>query len=117
MFETKAVLVSISLVLLVAASFCLYQAHTEDKVGHHSEVKSQGPCENEYKKFCLKGSECFYLGDEDFVGSKCTWLYGRKGCEVHMGRLRASLKFKKTERLSIQSLTGRTNFNSNSDTL
>ena len=50
MFETKAVVLSISLVLLVAASFCIYQAQTEYKVGHHSKIKSQDPCENEYKK-------------------------------------------------------------------
>ena len=31
MCETKAVIVSISLILLVAASFCIYQAKTENK--------------------------------------------------------------------------------------
>ena len=51
MCETKAVIVSISLILLVAASFCIYQAQTENEVGHHSKIKSQGPCENEYKKY------------------------------------------------------------------
>ena len=49
MCETKAVVVSISMFLLVAASFCIYQAHTEKKVGHHRKSKSQAPCENEYK--------------------------------------------------------------------
>ena len=44
MRETKAVVVSVSMILLVAASFCIYQAHTEVKVGHHSEIKSQCPC-------------------------------------------------------------------------
>ena len=43
MCQTKAVLVSLPLVLLVAASFCLYQAYTKNKVGQHSEVKSRGP--------------------------------------------------------------------------
>ena len=58
MCETKAVVVSISLILTEAASFCIYHAHTENKGGHHSKVKSQGPCENEYKNFCLNGGEC-----------------------------------------------------------
>ena len=43
MCETKAVVVSKSLFLLVAASFCIYQDQTENKVGHHSKIKSQGP--------------------------------------------------------------------------
>ena len=50
MCETKAVVVSISLILLVAAIFCIYQAHTENKVGHHCKIKSQAPCENGYRK-------------------------------------------------------------------
>ena len=44
MCETKAVVVSIPLILLVAANFCIHQALTENKVGHHSKIKSQGPC-------------------------------------------------------------------------
>ena len=78
MCETKAVVVSISLILLVAASFCIYQAYTENKVGHHSKIKSQVHRENEYKKYCLNGGECYYLVDEDIVGCNCTWLYGGK---------------------------------------
>ena len=46
MFETKAVVVSILLILLVAAGFFIYQAQTENKVAHHSKIKIQGPCEN-----------------------------------------------------------------------
>ena len=84
MCETKAVVISLSLILLVAASFCIYQAHTENKVGHHSKNKSQGPCENEYKKYCLSGGACFYLVDEDIVGCHCRWLYGGKRCEKYM---------------------------------
>ena len=84
MFKTKAVVVSISLFLLVAASFCLYQAQTEKKVGHHSKIKSKGPCENEYKTYCLNVGECYYLVDKDFVGCNCTWLYGGKRCEKFM---------------------------------
>ena len=68
MCQTKTVLVSLPLISLVAASFCIYQAHTENKEGHHSEIKSQGPCENEYKTYCLTGGECYYLVDEDIVG-------------------------------------------------
>ena len=84
MCETKAVLVSISVLLLLVASFCLYQAHREKKVGHHSKIKSQGPCENEYKKYCLNGGDCYYQVDEDIVGCNCTWLYGGKRCEKYM---------------------------------
>ena len=73
MCETKAVVVSISLVLLV-----------ENKLGNHSKNKSQGPCENDYKKYCLNGGDCYYLLDEDIVGCNCTWLYGGKRCEKYM---------------------------------
>ena len=53
MSETKAVSVSISLFSLIATSFCIYQDHKENKMGHHSEIV-QGPREKEYKKYCLK---------------------------------------------------------------
>ena len=89
MCETKAVLVSISILLLVAATrFWIYQAHTENKEGHHSKIKSQGPCENEYKKYCLNGGDCYYLVEVDIVGCNCTWLYGGKLCEKICGGLR-----------------------------
>ena len=84
MCETKAVVVSISINFLVAAIFCKYQAHTENKVGHHSKIKSQGPCENEYKKYCLNGGESHYLVVEYNVGCNCAWLYGGKRCEKYM---------------------------------
>ena len=84
MCETKVVVVSISLILLVAASFCIYQAHTEIKVGHHRKIRNQGPCENEYKKFCWNGGECYYLVDEDIVGSICMRLIGGKRGEKYM---------------------------------
>ena len=74
MWETKRVLASISLSLPVAASLCIYQAHTEKKVGHHGKIESQVPCENLYKKYCLNGGEWYYLFDEDIVGCNCTWL-------------------------------------------
>ena len=84
MCETKIVIVTISLILLAAAGFCIYQAHTANKVGHHSKIKSRGPCENQYKKYCLNSGDCFYLVDEDIVGFNCTWLYGGKRCERYM---------------------------------
>ena len=84
MFETKAVVVSISLSLLVAANFGIYQAHTENKVGQHSKIKSQGPCENEYKRYCLNVGKSYYLVEEDILGCSCTWLYGGKRCEQYM---------------------------------
>ena len=84
MCETKAVVVLLSIIFLVLASFCIYQAHTENKVEHHSKIKSQAPCENEYKKSCLNGGDCFCLVDEDIVGCNCTWVYGGKRCEKYM---------------------------------
>ena len=84
MCETKAVAVSISLILLVAASFFIYQAHTENKLGHHSKIKSQNPFENEYKKYCLNVGGCYYLVDEDIVDCNCTWLYGGKRRQKYM---------------------------------
>ena len=84
MCEIKAVVVSISIILLVATSFCIYQDQTENTVGHHSEIKSEGPCEIEYKKYCMNGGECFYLVDEDIVACNCTWMYGGKRCEKYM---------------------------------
>ena len=84
MCETKAVVVSISLFLILAASFCINQAQTENKVGHHSKIKTHCPCENECTKYCLNGGECYYLVDEDIVGCNCTWLYGGKRCEKYM---------------------------------
>ena len=84
MCETKEVVVSISLFLLVAASFCIYHAHTENFVGHLSEIKSQSPCEKEYKKYYLNGGDCYYLVDEDFVGCNCARFFGGKRCEKYM---------------------------------
>ena len=84
MCETRAVVVSISLILLVEASFCIYQAETENKLGHHGKIKSQDPCENECKNYCLNSGECYYLVDEDIVGCNCTGLYGGKRCEKYM---------------------------------
>ena len=68
MCETKAAVVSMSIILLVAASFCIHQGHTEKKVGQHSKIKSQVPYKNENKKYCLNGGECYYLVNEGIVG-------------------------------------------------
>ena len=68
MCETKAVVVAVSIHLLVAAIFNIYPAHTENKVGHHSEMNSRSPCKKDYKKYCLNGSERSFVIDEDIVG-------------------------------------------------
>ena len=81
MCENKTVL-NVAALLLVATGFCIYQV--KPKVAHHSEIRSEIPCEKEYKKYCLNGVECYYLDDEDIVGCNCTWLYGGKGCEKYM---------------------------------
>ena len=85
MCETKPVVVSIPLILLEAASSCIYQVHTEIKFGHHSKIKSQGPCANEYQKYCFDGGECYYLFDEfSIVGCNCTKLHQGKRCEMYI---------------------------------
>ena len=84
MCEIKAVVVLISLILLVAANFCIYQAQTENKVGQHSKIRSLRPCKDEYKKYCSNGGECYYLVDEEIVGCNCPWLYGGKRFEKYM---------------------------------
>ena len=81
MCENKTVL-AVAALLLVATGLCIYQV--KPKVGHHSENKSEGPCEKEYKKYCLNGGECFYLVDEYIVAGNCTWMYGGKRCEKYM---------------------------------
>ena len=57
MYEIKTVLF-VAALLLVATGFCIYQVKSEKKVGHHTEIKSESPCEKEYKKYCLNGGEC-----------------------------------------------------------
>ena len=116
MCQTKTVLVPLSLNLLVAAGFSIYQTLTESKVVHHSEIKSQGPCENEYKKNCLNGGECYYLFGKDNVGCDFTWLKGAKRCQKKYGGM--TLEFEaKNEKLLIQNLTRGNFFKLKSDTL
>ena len=81
MCEIKNV-INVAALLLVATGLCIYQVNP--KVGHHSEIKSEGPCEKEYKKYCLNGGEYFYLVDEDIVARNCTCMYGGKRCEKYM---------------------------------
>ena len=50
MGESKTVLI-VAALLLAATTFCIYQANSEEKVGRHSEIKSESPCEKEYKKY------------------------------------------------------------------
>ena len=54
MYEIKTVL-NVAALLLASAGFCIYQVNSEKKVGHYSEVKSDSPCDEEYKKYCLNG--------------------------------------------------------------
>ena len=81
MCEIKTVLI-VAASLLAAKVFCIHQVNP--KVGDHSEIKGDSPCEKEYKKYCLNVGECYYLDDEDIVGCNCTWLYGGKRCEKYM---------------------------------
>ena len=74
----------VAVLLLAAAGFYTYQVNSETKVGQHSEIKSESPCENEFKKYCMNGGECYYLADEDIVSCNCTWLNGGKRCEKYM---------------------------------
>ena len=83
MCEIKTVL-TVAAFLLAATGFCIYQVNSRKNLGHHSEVKSESPCEKEYKKYCLNGSECYYLVDEDIVACNCTRLYGGRRCEKYM---------------------------------
>ena len=82
MCEIKIVIIVAA--LLLAAGFGIYQVNSDKKVGHHSEIKSERPCEKEYKKYCLNGDECYCLVDEKIVACNCTWLYGKKRGENYM---------------------------------
>ena len=83
MCETKTVLI-VAALILAATGLCIYQVKSEKKAGQHREIKSENPCEKEYKKYCMNGSECYYLVGEDIVGCNCTRLYGGKRCEKYM---------------------------------
>ena len=71
-------LLTVAALHLAATGFCINQMNSEKKVGHHSEMKSENPCEKEYKKYCLNGGECYYLVYQDIVDCNCEWLNGGK---------------------------------------
>ena len=75
MFEIKTV-INVAALVSAATGLCINQVNSGNKLGHHSEIKKESPCEKEYKNYCLNGCECYYLTDEDIVACKCTWLYG-----------------------------------------
>ena len=83
MCEIKTVII-VAALLLVATGFCVYQVKSEKKVGQHSKIKSESPCEKKYKKYCMNGGECFYLVDEDIAACNCTWMYGGRRCEKYL---------------------------------
>ena len=56
MCEIKTVLI-VAALLVAATCFCIYQVNSGKKVGHHSEIKIESPCEKEYKTYCLNGSD------------------------------------------------------------
>ena len=84
MCEMTTILVSVCSILLVEASFCMYLVYSAKKVGQYSELRIQKPSENEYKKYCWRGGECYCLVDEGIVGCNFTWFHGGKGCEKYM---------------------------------
>ena len=48
MFENKTVII-VAALFLAATGFCICQVKSENKVGHHSEIKSEGPCKKVQK--------------------------------------------------------------------
>ena len=75
MCEIKTVLI-VAVLLIAAASF--YTCQVNPKVEQHSEIKSESPCEKEYKTYCMNRGECYYQVDEDISACNCTWMYGGK---------------------------------------
>ena len=49
MCEIKTVLI-VAVLLLAVTGFCIYQVKSDKTVGQHSEIKSESPCEKEYKR-------------------------------------------------------------------
>ena len=54
MCEIETVL-TVAALLLAATVFNIYQVKLEKKVKRHSEIKSENPCEKEYKKYGMDG--------------------------------------------------------------
>ena len=83
MCEIKTVII-VAVLLLAVTGFCIYQVKSEKKVGQHSEIKNESPCEKKCKKDCLGRADCYYLVDEDNLACNCTSLFGGKRREKHM---------------------------------
>ena len=81
MCEIKTVLI-VTVLLIATSGF--YTCQVNPKVEQHKEIKSESPCEKEYKKYCMNGGECFYLVDEDIAACNCTWMYGGNRCEKYL---------------------------------
>ena len=107
MCETKAVLVSLSLILLVAACFCLYQEHTENKMGHHSKIKGQVSRKNEYKKYFMKSGECLRLVDEILKAAIVRGCMEENDVKSTCGGTRLGYNIRKDESFLIQNRTRR----------
>ena len=60
----------IVIIIFTGSSKCLHISSTYRE--QNSENKTQCPCENEYKKYWLKGGKCCYLVDESIVGYNCS---------------------------------------------
>ena len=117
MCETKAVLVLLSLISLVAACFCLYQEHTENKMGHHSKIKGQVSCKNDCKKYCLKRGECLCLVDETLKAAILRGCMEENVVKSTCGGTRLGYNIRKDESFLIQNRTRRKQFNVKVDTL
>ena len=113
MCEMKTVLVSVCLILLVTASFCLCWIYPEKKLGQYSEIKIRNPCENEYKRYWLNGGGSYYIIDEKTVDGNCTWLCGGKLCEKYIWWTQRDME----KTLFSPNCTRFKVFNSKSDTL
>ena len=50
MCEINTVII-VAALLLAATGFGIYQANSEKKVGHYSDIKSESPCGKENKNF------------------------------------------------------------------
>ena len=107
MCEIKTVSI-VAVLLLAAAGFYTYKVNSETKVGQNSDIKSDSPCENEYKKYFMNRGECYYLADEEIVGCNCTWLFWRKTMwKVHVVDLGKLFKIWRVVKKLIQNLTRR----------
>ena len=107
MCDTKAVSVSISINLLAAASFRKNKANTENKVGHHSEIRSQGPAKKSTR------SSVWTAVDAIFKLIKIVWAVIahsyiiENDVKVTCGMNKFEFKIKKDENLLIQKMTRR----------